>query len=87
MVQLWIAGRFHENYAEPKGERTRWGWGGVFGSREAAIAACEQENDFICPVVLDHNSFPDFEVLVGQEYPLNPRGTTPLVEGEQDEEK
>lgn len=77
-MQLWIVGRFYSNDdAAPHGARTRWGWGGVFDTKEAAVAACETENDFIAPCVLNYNSVPDSEPLVGQQYPLNPRGSEP----------
>jgi hypothetical protein len=60
-MTVWIVGQYTGNSLE-------WYFEGIFSTREKAIAACENEKYFICPVEIDAvKTLP----LAEAEYPLS----------------
>ena len=49
-TKLWMCGQIK---GEWKAEETVWEFQGIFSAEKMAIAACHDENYFICPVILD----------------------------------
>lgn len=75
--EVWICGRYYGVMVADGRVRTAWAPCGIFGSRDAAVATCRTENDFIAPFRLNDDLTNEEGALGRQEYPLNPRGTEP----------
>jgi hypothetical protein len=71
MTELWITGRW---YYQRRGQRPLWSLGGIFSTKEKAIAATREPTDFIAPWTLDQDLMDDNELMRGLYYPLTEEG-------------